>query len=149
MTRPRRPPVAAPDPAAVLETVHVVGAAIFAGGRCLVAQRSEIMSLPLHWEFPGGKVEPGETDEAALVLELREELGVEVRVGPWLGRGEAVVQGRQIVLDVYAAELTEGEPCAREHRALRWVGPEEIAGLAWPEADLPVLGRVEEFMLRG
>lgn len=149
MTTRSRSPAAASGAAACEESVHVVGAAIVAGGRCLVAQRSPTMSLPLYWEFPGGKVEPGERAEAALVRELREELGVEVSVGRHLGRGRGVVEGRRILLDVYAASLVEGEPRPREHRALRWVGPEEIEELAWPEADLPVLGRVKELLLRG
>lgn len=122
--------------------IHVVGAAVLRDGRCLVAQRGEGMSLAGRWEFPGGKVEAGEAPEAALVREVREELGVEIRVGEHLGRGEGAAGAARVVLDVYAATLVSGHVHPREHAAVRWVGPAELEGLAWPEADLPVLPAV-------
>lgn len=132
-----------------MKALHVVGAALLRGGRCLVAQRSERMSMPLKWEFPGGKVEPGETPEAALLRELREELGVEAEVHEHLGRGESANAARRIVLDVYAARLTGGDPVPREHARVRWVGPDELGRLDWPEADLPILGALRERLRRG
>lgn len=125
-----------------MEVLHVVGAAVIAEGRCLVAQRSSAMSAPGCWEFPGGKVEEGESPEEALARELREELGVEVEVGPFLGRGEAEGGRRRIVLDVYAATVLRGTPEAREHAALRWCGASELRELRWAEADVPVLASV-------
>ena len=67
------------------EAVHVVGAAIMNDGRCLAAQRGPSMQMAGKWEFPGGKVEPGETPEVALTRELREELAISAEVGEWLG----------------------------------------------------------------
>ena len=113
----------------------VVGAAIVRDGRCLVAKRSPTMRAPGKWEFPGGKVEVGETPHDALVREISEELGVTIEVGALLGRGTAT----PIVLDVYLAALVAGEPQATEHAELRWIGPDEVEALDWAEADQPVL----------
>ena len=122
--------------------VHVVGAAIFRDGRCLVTQRGPDMSMPGKWEFPGGKVEPGERPEAALARELEEELGLRAEIGDWLGRGESVASARHIVLDVYEAFAELDSLQLREHSRARWTSEEELPGLDWPEADFPVLAAV-------
>lgn len=129
--------------------LHVVGAAILRSGRCLVAQRGPGMSLAGLWEFPGGKVEPRESPQRALIRELREELGVGIEVGPWLGRGESRSGAREVVLDVYAATLVAGEPQPREHAQLRWIPVDEIDTLEWPEADRPVLASLRRVLERG
>lgn len=129
--------------------LHVVGAAILRAGRCLVAQRGPGMSLPGFWEFPGGKVEARESPQKALVRELREELGVGIEVGPWIGRGESRAGDREVVLDVYAASLVDGEPTPIQHAQLRWIRADEIATLAWPEADRPVLSLLHRLLARG
>jgi 8-oxo-dGTP diphosphatase len=97
------------------------------------------MSLAGSWEFPGGKVEANETPRSALAREIHEELGLEIDVGPWIGRGESIVGGREIVLDVYSASLIQGEPHPKEHAETRWIETHEIEGLDWAEADRPVL----------
>ncbi len=117
----------------------VVGAAILRGSTCLVGQRRKGGSFGECWEFPGGKVEPGETAEQALVREIHEELGLDVVVGELAGRGEIHAGGRDIVLDVYFCESSSGVPEAREHLALKWIGVDEIDSLRWAAADLPVL----------
>lgn len=125
----------------------VVGAAVVRDGRMLVAQRSYPAELAGRWELPGGGVEPGETERAALVRECREELGARVRVG---GRvGTDLPLGRR-VLRVYRAGLEPGspEPVAREHRALRWAGPREIATLAWLDADRAVVADLLDLLRR-
>lgn len=116
----------------------VVGAAILRGSTCLVAQRAESMREPGKWEFPGGKVETGETPEEALARELREELGVTVRVGPHAGQGRAGA----IVLDVYFASVLAGEPVAHEHARLAWLSADELETLDWAEADVPIMRSV-------
>ncbi|MCA9626006.1 MAG: NUDIX domain-containing protein, partial [Myxococcales bacterium] len=83
--------------------MEVVGAAIVEAGRCLVARRSATMSSPHAWEFPGGKVEAGESPTEALVRELDEELGVTVKVDQLLGVGEAEAGRRRVRLEVYGA----------------------------------------------
>lgn len=124
--------------------VYVVGAAILREGRCLVARRSANMSAPSCWEFPGGKVEDGELPRGALVREIREELGVEVTAGDWLGRGEQADGARVIVLDVYACELRSGEPHPREHDACEWLAPAELRRLDWAPPDVPIVESVIE-----
>ena len=119
--------------------LHVVGAAIVEGGRVFLARRGPAMSMPGKWEFPGGKVEDGEAPEAALVREVAEELGIDIEVGSFLGRGEAEHAGRTIVLDVWLARRVTGEPASREHDAVGWFAAAELATLDWPEADLPLL----------
>jgi 8-oxo-dGTP diphosphatase len=120
----------------------VVGAAILRDGRCLVTQRGPDMSMPGKWEFPGGKVEPGERPEVALARELEEELGLRAEIGDCLGRGESIAGARRIVLDVYVAEAELDSLQLREHSRLRWSSEEELLGLDWPEADFPVLAAV-------
>ena len=102
-------------------TLHVVGAAILRGPTCLVTQRgADGGSAALKWEFPGGKVEPGEDPRAALVREIAEELSLEIEAGVWLGRGEHSDAGRTIVLDVFAATVTAGTLRLNEHRRHGW-----------------------------
>jgi 8-oxo-dGTP diphosphatase len=118
----------------------VVGAAIIAGGRLLAAQRAAPPELAGGWEFPGGKVEPGETDEEALARECREELGVEVTIGRRVGEDWPLDNG--YVMRVWTATITDGEPEALEHSDLRWLGEAELFDVPWLPADLRVVEAV-------
>lgn len=122
--------------------ISVVGAAIFADELCLVGKRGAGRSFAGQWEFPGGKVEPGELPEAALVREIREELGIEIAVGAWLGRGSAMDGDKEIVLDVYAARHVSGTLSATEHAEVRWLTSTELEQLDWAQADVPIVARV-------
>jgi 8-oxo-dGTP diphosphatase len=135
-----------------LDVVQVVGAAIVADGRVLVAQRS---GGPYDgcWEFPGGKVEPGESDLSALVREIGEELGVGVVPQAFLGEVllDGVVAGGApgtSTLRVWWARLDGGTPEAREHAALSWVGAGELEDLDWIAADRPLLPAVRALLAR-
>ena len=97
------------------------------------------MALAGFWEFPGGKIEPRESLQSALGREIREELGLEIKVGTWIGRGESLVHGREVVLDVFHSILVHGVLQLKEHAQTRWIGSDEIDGLDWAEADRPVL----------
>jgi 8-oxo-dGTP diphosphatase len=127
--------------------VPVVGAAILRGDRCLATQRSAAMSMPLLWEFPGGKVETGESPQAALRRELAEELGIDVEVTHLLATGESQVEHRTIRLDVYLARmLADQQPVAHQHRALGWFTADELMALEWPDADRPAVAKVCELL---
>jgi 8-oxo-dGTP diphosphatase len=107
------------------------------------------MSLPGCWEFPGGKVEAREEPRSALAREIHEELGLTINVGPWIGRGESRVDGREIVLDVYHANGVQGEPHPKEHAQTRWIDTREIEELDWAHADRPVLPILKRVLGRG
>jgi 8-oxo-dGTP diphosphatase len=118
----------------------VVGAAIVRDGRVLAARRSAPPELAGQWEFPGGKVEAGESERAALVRECREELGVDIEPGERLA--EATIRPG-LVLRLYRATLLTGEPAAlQDHDELRWLGADELDSVPWLPADRPLLPHV-------
>lgn len=132
------------------ERIVVVGAALIDGGRLLAARRSAPPELAGRWELPGGKVEPGEAPEAALVRELREELGVSTEVlarvpGEWPLRAPYVLQ-------VWTARLVPGagvpEPL-EDHDELRWLGPDELWDVDWLEQDVPAVREVAAVAFAG
>ncbi|WP_346621961.1 (deoxy)nucleoside triphosphate pyrophosphohydrolase [Blastococcus montanus] len=128
------------------DVVQVVGAAIVDGDRVLVAQRSG-GRYDGSWEFPGGKVEPGEPELAALVRECAEELGIAVAPEAFLGEVvlDGVVAGGApgaSTMRVWWARIGSGWPVAHEHAELRWVGADELDALDWIAADRPLLPAV-------
>lgn len=135
MSAPDPPPPSRSDP----EIVRVVGAAILRPGECLVTQRSERMAEPLKWEFPGGKVELGESPESALAREIREELDLVIEIGRHLGSGSHAGRDRRIELDVFTAAIVGGEIHLREHRRHGWFSASRIPTLDWAAADRPIL----------
>jgi 8-oxo-dGTP diphosphatase len=129
-------------------TVCVVGAAILDGARLLAARRLEPPELAGGWELPGGKVDPGETDEEALVRECREELGVLIRLLDRVGGDWPM--GTTAILRVWTAEVVEGTPQPLEdHSELRWLEPSQWYDVEWLAADLPVVRALEQLVLRG
>ena len=123
----------------------VAAALIDSGGRVLLQQRAPYRSMPGLWEFPGGKVEPGETPEAALVRELEEELGVAVdaaALAPLAFASEALGD-RHLLLLLYAARHWHGEPQPLDASALRWVTVEDMRDLPMPPADVPLVEALE------
>jgi 8-oxo-dGTP diphosphatase len=120
--------------------MQVVGAAIVRDRRVLAARRTAPPETAGRWEFPGGKVEPGETPDEAVVREIGEELGCTVRVVSWLP-GEVAI-GERHVLTVAVVELVDGEPEPREHDAVRWLATAELDDVDWLEPDVPFLSHL-------
>lgn len=120
--------------------IDVVGAAICSGGRVLAARRTSPAEAAGRWEFPGGKVEAGESRDHALAREVREELGCDIEVVRWWGPPVAI--GPQHRLSVAQALLLRGEPIAREHDQVRWLTVVELGDVDWLEPDRPFLTAV-------
>jgi 8-oxo-dGTP diphosphatase len=125
----------------------IVGAAIVDDGRVLACERAEPVEVAGRWEFPGGKVEPGETEHEALVRECEEELGVTVMIGTRVGEDVPLGHGRA-VLRVYTATLTEGTPTALEHAELRWLTVDELNTVPWLPADAPIVAALPAILAR-
>jgi len=125
----------------------VVGAALLRDdpARVLASRRTGPPRLAGYWEFPGGKVEDGESDEQALVRELREELGCEAEIGGRLGPDLLI--GRTAVLRVYVARLTAGEPQLVDHDAHRWLTADELDDVPWIPVDAPLLAPLRAQLL--
>ncbi|GEC05860.1 DNA mismatch repair protein MutT [Streptomyces spinoverrucosus] len=132
------------------ERIVVVGAALLDGGRLLAARRSAPTELAGRWELPGGKVEPGEAPEAALVRELREELGVETEAvrrvaGEWPLRSPYVLQ-------VWTARLLAGSPepkALQDHDELRWLTAGTLWDVEWLEQDVGAVREVARVLDAG
>jgi mutator protein MutT len=138
-------PASAPAPAPTARVV--VGAALFDahGGRVLAARRSAPEALAGRWEFPGGKVEPGESVPAALERELREELGVTARAGERLPGAWEVRPGLE--LQIWTAELVAGEPRPlQDHDALRWLDASTLDSVDWLPQDRFALPHVAKLL---
>ena len=121
--------------------VLVVCALIERAGRVLIAQRPEGKHLASKWEFPGGKVETGEEPEAALIREIREELGCEIVLRTRLAASSHAYERGEITLLPFRCTLAAGsaEPHAHEHAALAWVTLDELSNYDLAEADLPIV----------
>ena len=126
------------------QRIRVATAQIEQQGRYLISQRSPGGVLPLLWEFPGGRVDPGESDEEALLRKLREKFGVDAEIGALTL--EVVHEYDDYVVDlvVYRASMPQGDfPSARVH-AYRWVAPEELDRYPFPGADQQTVSQLLE-----
>jgi len=123
----------------------VAAAIIDEAGRLLAARRDRGAYAGL-WEFPGGKVEPGEDDQTALLRELREELGVTGTVGQRIGAAWPLEHGH--TMHVYRVTLDPGAApaCLDGHDALRWLGGSQTTSVSWIAADLPILASVQHLL---
>jgi 8-oxo-dGTP diphosphatase len=124
--------------------ILVAAAVVFDAGRVLLSQRKAGTHLAGAWEFPGGKVEPGEDPRDALVRELGEELGVDAEVGDIVEVTFHRYPSKSVLLLFYEAKLAEGSPAPRalDVAAVRWAGPEELLDEMFPPADVAVLAKV-------
>lgn len=122
--------------------IAVTAGIIERDGRVLIARRGPGDPLAGKWEFPGGKVEPGETPEQCLVRELREELGIETQVGERVAVSVHDYGRGAIELHAYRVWILAGEPEPREHEALAWAPIAELDRYDFAAADLPIVRRL-------
>jgi 8-oxo-dGTP diphosphatase len=117
-------------------------------GRVLIARRPEGKAMAGLWEFPGGKVEPGETPEGALIRELREELAIDVSeacLAPFTFASHAY-EDFHLVMPLYVCRVWEGVPTPREGQMLRWAHPHKLAEHPMPPADVPLIAMLRDFL---
>lgn len=130
-----------------MKQINVVGAIIIEKGKILCAKRGTEKSLPNLWEFPGGKIEEGETPQQALFRELEEELLVEVEVKPEPFEFTSYdYDFGRVNLETFICVLKKGTPKLTEHIEVRWLKPKELSLLEWAPADIPA---VEKLIMDG
>ena len=128
-----------------MKKIEVVAAIICQDNQIFATQRG-YGDFKDGWEFPGGKVEPGETPEAALVREIREELAVEISVGELLTTVEYDYPNFHLTMHCYLCQLTGGELRLLEHEAARWLGKGELYSVEWLPADVGIIPLVERIL---
>lgn len=126
-----------------MTSIAVVAGMICKNQKILIAKRSDEPKL---WEFPGGKVEKGETLEEALIRELQEELDCTVEITDYIAQSNIQAGGKQIKMDLFACRIIKGEPQPLEHDALLWIEKKELNDWRWAAADIPLLADVEMFL---
>ncbi|MDN5721898.1 MAG: (deoxy)nucleoside triphosphate pyrophosphohydrolase [Corynebacterium sp.] len=122
--------------------INVVGAVLTQGTKILAAQRGEGMSLSGMWEFPGGKIEEGETPQEALRRELEEELLCSAEIGEKVESTEYEYDFGIVILTTFFGTIVDKEPTLTEHSEVRWVEASDLGGLPWAPADIPAVNRV-------
>jgi 8-oxo-dGTP diphosphatase len=122
--------------------IHVVGAVIFKDNKILCAQRGTEQSLPLLWEFPGGKIEKGEKPEEALKREIQEEMHCSIEIGEKIEHTVHEYDFGIVHLTTYHCKLIEAEPVLTEHSAIKWLSPDELHTLEWAPADIPAIKKI-------
>ena len=122
-----------------MKNIQVACAIIEHNGRVLAAQRSEFMSLPLKWEFPGGKIDDGENPEECLIRELTEELNINVAVEFLLPPVNHDYTNFFVMLHPFICTIVSGKIILHEHKAIVWLSPQELPSLDWAAADIPVV----------
>ena len=125
-----------------MKRVEVSAGLVFHDGRLLLAQRRPDSHLGGLWEFPGGKREPGETFEACLVRELREELAIETEVGELIEEVSHDYPDKQVLLRFFRCRLVAGEPQPIGCHAIAWVTRETLSDYSFPAADAQLLARL-------
>ncbi|MFC7619850.1 (deoxy)nucleoside triphosphate pyrophosphohydrolase [Microlunatus sp. GCM10028923] len=126
----------------MIKQIDVVGAVVIREGKVLCAQRGPGGALAGLWEFPGGKIETGETAREALEREIREELCCDITVGDEVTTTVHDYDFGRVTLTTYFSDLISGDVRLTEHSDVRWLEPRSLADLDWAPADLPAVERV-------
>lgn len=125
-----------------MKNIHVVGAVIVRGNKILCAQRGPGKSLPYKWEFPGGKIESGETPQDALQREIKEEMRCLISVGDRIEYTIFEYDFGIVHLTTYYCELLDGEPEMSEHISIEWLPINKLSTLDWAPADIPAVEKI-------
>ena len=128
-----------------MKTIEVVAAVIRDGGRILATERG-YGDFKGGWEFPGGKMEPGETPEAAVVREIEEELRVTVRPTAFIETVECDYPTFHLTMHCFMCEVVSGEITLTEHLAMKWLTKETLETVDWLPADVSVVRKLEEML---
>ena len=125
-----------------MKTIHVVAAVIYDGNKVFAVQRG-YGSWKDYWEFPGGKIEAGESPEEALRREILEELDTEISVEEKLTTVEYDYPEFHLSMDCFPATVIDGNLDLKEHEAAKWLRPEDLDSVAWLPADLSLIERLK------
>ena len=128
-----------------MKTIRVAAAVLRDGDRVFATQRG-YGDYKDGWEFPGGKIEPGETPEEALKREIREELAAEIEVEKLLAVVEYDYPAFHLSMQCFLCRITDGTPVLKEHEAAVWLKKEELDGVSWLPADQSILPKVKEIL---
>ena len=121
-----------------------VGVVIIENNKILCAQRGLSKSLPLKWEFPGGKIEAGETPQEALSRETIEEMQCKVEIGDQVEDTVYEYDFGIVHLTTFYCKLAEGKPVLTEHASIKWLAPDQLKSLVWAPADIPAIEKLSK-----
>jgi 8-oxo-dGTP diphosphatase len=121
------------------KNIYVVGAVIIENGKILCAQRGQAKALPLKWEFPGGKIEVGESPQEALTREINEEMHCKIEIGDQIEHTVYEYDFGIVHLTTFYCKLIEGKPVLTEHVSIKWLSRDELMSLDWAPADIPAI----------
>ncbi|SKA97809.1 8-oxo-dGTP diphosphatase [Sporosarcina newyorkensis] len=132
----------------IKKKIHVVGAIIENEQKeILCALRGPEMTLPNYWEFPGGKIEQGESKEEALKREIQEELGCTIEVYEHIDDTTYEYEKVIVRLETFMAKIVSGLPVVSEHAELKWMTRQELPSLNWAPADIPAIEKLSNYKL--
>lgn len=126
--------------------IEVVAAAIIIDDKVLITQRPEGKQLALMWEFPGGKIELGETHQECIIREIKEELDVDIEVNGYIASNSHKYNFDEIQIHLYQATVTNGEIKLLEHQNLAWVDKNTIDKYEYPAVDIMFIEKLKEIL---
>ena len=130
------------------KNIHVVGAVIIENGKILCAQRGLDKALPLKWEFPGGKIEEGESPQEALRREIVEEMQCKIEIGNQIEHTVYEYDFGIVHLTTFYCKLIVAKPVLTEHTSIKWLAPDELKSLDWAPADIPAIEKLSSTSIK-